>query len=84
MRRKSTSGSAIADDIATPDEVAEVLHTTADALAQMRYRGTGPKFIKRGHRVLYRTLATPTSCTQPVEPVSPPWSKGRNSCGLMA
>jgi len=29
-------------------------HTTTAALAQDRYRGTGPKFIKRGSRVLYR------------------------------
>jgi len=29
-------------------------HTTTAALAQDRYKGTGPKFIKRGSRVLYR------------------------------
>jgi len=39
--------------LATPAEVAEYLRTTA-ALAQDRYRGPGPKFIKRGSRVLYR------------------------------
>jgi hypothetical protein len=39
--------------LATPAEVAEYLHTTA-ALAQDRYKGTGPKFIKCGSRVLYR------------------------------
>jgi hypothetical protein len=36
--------------LATP-EVAEYLRTTT---AQDRYKGTGPKFIKRGSRVLYR------------------------------
>lgn len=41
-------------DIALPRQVAELLDTTPDGLAQMRYRGTGPKFIKRGRRVLYR------------------------------
>jgi hypothetical protein len=40
--------------LATPIEVAEYLHTTTAALAQDRYKGTGPKFIKRGSRVLYR------------------------------
>jgi hypothetical protein len=34
--------------------VAEHLHTTTAALAQDRYKGTGPKFIKHGSRVLYR------------------------------
>lgn len=40
--------------LATPNEVAEYLHTTTASLAQDRYKGTGPKFIKRGSRVLYR------------------------------
>jgi hypothetical protein len=40
--------------LATPAEVAEYLHTTTASLAQESYRGTGPKFIKRGSRVLYR------------------------------
>ncbi|OBC12607.1 hypothetical protein A5784_32785 [Mycobacterium sp. 852013-50091_SCH5140682] len=35
-------------------EVAKVLHCTESGLAQMRYKGTGPKFIKVGHKVLYR------------------------------
>jgi hypothetical protein len=41
-------------DIARPEQVARALDTTPAGLAQMRYRGTGPKFIKRGRRVLYR------------------------------
>jgi hypothetical protein len=40
--------------LATPVEVAEYLRTTTAALAQDRDKGTGPKFIKRGSRVLYR------------------------------
>jgi hypothetical protein len=45
---------ALTDDIALPPQVAKVLDTTEAGLAQMRYRGTGPLFIKRGRRVLYR------------------------------
>lgn len=42
-------------DTASPREVATVLHTTEAGLAQMRYRGTGPKFCKVGPRkVVYR------------------------------
>jgi hypothetical protein len=40
--------------LATPAEVAEYLHTSTASLAQDRYRATGPKYIKRGGRVLYR------------------------------
>jgi hypothetical protein len=40
--------------LATPAQVAQYLYTTEAALAQMRYLGTGPKFIKAGgRRVLY-------------------------------
>jgi hypothetical protein len=39
--------------LATPTEVAEYLRNTTAALAQDRYKGTGPKVIKRG-AVLYR------------------------------
>lgn len=42
------------DDILLPTQTADELHTTEGALAQMRYRGTGPRFIKVGARVLYR------------------------------
>ena len=38
-----------------PDPVAEYMGITTGALAQMRYRGTGPKFVKLGNRtVRYR------------------------------
>jgi hypothetical protein len=40
--------------LATPAQMAKYLHTTEAALAQMRYMGNGPKFIKvGGRRVLY-------------------------------
>lgn len=42
-------------DIGTPKQVAAALHMSEEALAQLRYRGTGPKFIRVGARkVLYR------------------------------
>lgn len=42
-------------DTATPAQVAPALGTTPAGLAQMRYRGTGPKFTKVGKKkVLYR------------------------------
>lgn len=41
-------------DTATAAEVAVVLDTTPAGLAQMRYRGTGPRFVHRGRRILYR------------------------------
>ena len=44
----------ITDDIALPSEVAAALDTSLAGLAQMRFRGTGPRFVKRGRRVLYR------------------------------
>jgi hypothetical protein len=42
-------------ELATPAEVAKALHTTPANLAQMRYRGDGPKFVRAGRRrILYR------------------------------
>lgn len=42
-------------DTATAKEVAEYLHTSEAGLAQMRYRGIGPKFVKVGPRkIIYR------------------------------
>lgn len=41
-------------DTALPSQVAAVLGTTEPGLAQMRYRGTGPKFCKVGRKVVYR------------------------------
>jgi hypothetical protein len=45
------------DEMGTPAQVAEALHTTEASLAQMRYRGDGPVFARVGRRrVLYRWL----------------------------
>jgi predicted DNA-binding transcriptional regulator AlpA len=42
-------------DMATPAEVADALQTTTGSLAQMRFRGDGPKFVRVGRRkVMYR------------------------------
>ena len=40
------------DQLGLPKAVADYLGTTTGNLAQMRYRGTGPKFIKLGHRAI--------------------------------
>jgi hypothetical protein len=45
---------ALCDDLALPRDVAEVLKTSTYGLANMRHRGTGPRYIKRGKYVLYR------------------------------
>ena len=43
------------DEMGTPAQVAQALHTTEASLAQMRYRGDGPVFARCGRRrVLYR------------------------------
>lgn len=41
-------------DFMTPPEVAVMLRTTVGALAQHRNRGSGPKFVRAGRRVLYQ------------------------------
>ncbi|MDV6293300.1 helix-turn-helix transcriptional regulator [Rhodococcus aetherivorans] len=40
--------------LGTPQQVAQAIHTTTEALAQRRYLGTGPKFVKLGRRVFYK------------------------------
>lgn len=45
----------IVPDLLTPAQLGEYLGLTVGALAQMRYRGNGPKFIKLGGKqVRYR------------------------------
>lgn len=41
-------------DWLTPDEVAQLLGRSTAALAQMRHRGTGPRYTKAASRILYR------------------------------
>ncbi|WLP90516.1 helix-turn-helix domain-containing protein [Gordonia sp. NB41Y] len=42
------------DALLTPREVAEYRGTTEAVLAQERYRGVGPRFIRDGRRIRYR------------------------------
>jgi hypothetical protein len=42
------------DLLFTPKDVAEYRHTTETALAQERWRGDGPRYLKLGRRVFYR------------------------------
>lgn len=38
----------------TPAALAALLGRSVPALAQLRYRGTGPRFIRAGGRIRYR------------------------------
>lgn len=52
---KPTVTDAPEPETASPREVATLLGTSVDGLAQMRYRRTGPAYIKVGPRkVIYR------------------------------
>jgi predicted DNA-binding transcriptional regulator AlpA len=42
------------DELLTPRELAEEMKRSEAALAQLRSRGLGPKYVKVGRRVLYR------------------------------
>lgn len=42
------------DTMLTVPQLSEWLGTTSGNLAQMRYLGTGPKFVKLGRAVRYR------------------------------
>jgi hypothetical protein len=42
------------DELLTPKQVAEYRGTTTAVLAQERYRGCGPKYIRDGRRIRYR------------------------------
>lgn len=43
------------DELYVPEDLARYLSTTVGNLAQMRYRGIGPKFVKVGRGIRYRT-----------------------------
>lgn len=40
-------------DLMTPKEVAAMLRTTEGSLATRRNRGSGPRFLRAGRRILY-------------------------------
>lgn len=41
-------------DLLTTDQLSEELEMSVEALAQWRYRGQGPKFVKEGRWIRYR------------------------------
>jgi hypothetical protein len=43
-----------ADAILRPAGVEKVFPVTANHLAQLRYRGTGPRYYRQGHLIVYR------------------------------
>ena len=43
-----------ADHLMTPAEVGEWLKVTPNALAQWRFRGAGPRYVKLGRHVRYQ------------------------------
>ncbi|MFD4443671.1 DNA-binding protein [Nocardia sp. NPDC058519] len=53
MRNKKQTNSQ-PSKLATPDEYADYRQCTTNALAQERYKGIGPVFIKYGRAVRYR------------------------------
>jgi predicted DNA-binding transcriptional regulator AlpA len=42
------------DTLLTPEEVAQRLRSTENYLAQLRFRGRGPKFIRHDRLIRYR------------------------------
>lgn len=63
------------EPLATPEEVAAHLGRSVQALAQLRFNGTGPAFVKTGRLVRYRwpdvdawTTAGVTTSTAPENP----------------
>ena len=45
---------AVIDELLTSPEVAKIRKTTVGALAQERFNGTGPRYIRDGRRIRYR------------------------------
>jgi len=43
----------VMERLVAPEDLAELLSVTTGQLAQMRYLGTGPEFVKVGTRVRY-------------------------------
>lgn len=61
--------------LATIPEVMAYLGITRDKLAQLRYRGTGPSFVKVGREIRYRWIdvdqwISENTCVQTGEPAA--------------
>lgn len=54
VRRKEHGVSELKERLVAPSVVADYLDVSPGQLAQMRYLGTGPVYIKIGSRVRYR------------------------------
>ena len=52
--RTASARDRLRDDVAAAPDVAAALGMSITALAQMRYRGTGPAYTRVGNRVRYR------------------------------
>jgi predicted DNA-binding transcriptional regulator AlpA len=50
----SITDASIGSDWLPPGQVAQLLGRSTAALAQMRHRGTGPRYTKVASRILYR------------------------------
>ncbi|MDJ0394256.1 DNA-binding protein [Rhodococcus sp. G-MC3] len=51
---KEARTTEVRSPLATPEEAAEFLRTTKQKLAEDRYRGVGPRFVRHGsRRILY-------------------------------
>lgn len=46
--------SHVLDELLTPQQVAAYRGTTTGVLAQERFKGVGPRFIRDGRRIRYR------------------------------
>lgn len=46
--------SQVLDELLTPQQVAAYRGTTTGVLAQERFKGVGPRFIRDGRRIRYR------------------------------
>lgn len=73
-RRQLRKEEGMSEETATAKQVAAYLHTSESGLAMMRYRGTGPKFVKVGPRkVIYRwadveAYLSENTCTRTDDP----------------
>ena len=63
-----------AREFLTIGDAAEVMHKARGALAAMRTRGTGPRFLKIGRTILYRVTDVADFLEQSVsEQADPRW-----------
>ena len=54
MRTNTAGVSTTLDELLTPRQVADYIGTPEAVLAQERYRGIGPAYVRLGRRIRYR------------------------------